>query len=415
MKVLVITFGSRGDVNPLLVVAHQLERKGHDVVLCGSENFRGLVEGFGIRFVPHLSEKQYADIESDLDLWHYRRALPALSRKAIIPCLDLIYRVIEREMSDEFVIVASPLAFAARIAEEKLGLKLVQLHYAPAALRSVYDTAQVGGLPMGPAMPLFYKKLIWWMIDRFVLDPPLKKELNCFRKKIGLAPVSRLFNRWWFSACHNALVFSEHYARRQKDWPETSEMYDFPCFDGDDAVPADAGDFLAAGSPPVVFTFGTAFVFGEQLFEAALEALRRLNLRGIFLTRNLDDIPQNLPGSVLAARFLPLGKILPSCAAIVHHGGIGTIAQAARAGIPQLIRPMSFDQPDNAFRIHIQKLGSYIRPQMYGPDLLCEKLNYILGDEEIKAGCQALSRKLDSERALERLVLKIEQIGQGRQ
>ncbi len=64
-----------------------------------------------------------------------------------------------------------------------------------------------------------------------------------------------------------------------------------------------------------------------------------LGARGIFLTSKKEDIPEKLPKTIKPFSFLPLGKILPSCKAIVHHGGIGTLGQALKAGIPQLLRP----------------------------------------------------------------------------
>lgn len=404
--------GSRGDMNPLLLTADRLKDRGHDVVLCGSENHRDSVEQHAVRFVAHTDRATVAAIENTPALWHRTRALPALIRTGIVPSLERVYRIIEQELCDDFVVVSSPLAFAARLAEEKLGIKLVHVHLAPAVLRSLHDTSQVGVLPMGPGLPMAWKRSVWWLIDRCILDPPIRAHLNRFRKTLGLPPVSRVFDRWWLSSRCNALLFSELFAPAQPDWPVSARLYDFLCFDGSGVVPPAADAFLEGGAPPVVFTFGTAFAFARDLFTVSLQALDRLGLRGIFLSENHGNIPDTLPPQVLGAPFLPLGKILPRCAAIVHHGGIGTIAQAARAGIPQLIRPMSFDQPDNAHRVRQHKLGDWISPRHYHPDRLCRQLDVILHDPQIKTGCRHIAHHIDSEGALERLVRDIEHISQ---
>lgn len=414
MKALIITMGSRGDMNPLLLAADRLKNRGNDVLLCGSENHRESVEQLGIRFVAHTDRATVAAIENTPELWHHTRALPALIRTGIVPSLERIYHIIEEEMCDEFAVVSSPLAFAARLAEEKLGIRLVHVHLAPAVLRSLHDTSQVGVLPMGPGLPKVWKRSVWWLIDYCILDPQIRAPLNRFRKKLGLRPVRRVFNGWWLSARSNALLFSELFAPPQPDWPASARRYDFLCFDGSGTVPPEADAFLGGDDPPVVFTFGTAFAFARDLFQVSLQALDRLGRRGIFLSENPANMPDSLPPQVLGAPFLPLGKILPRCAAIVHHGGIGTIAQAARAGIPQLIRPMAFDQPDNAHRVRQQKLGDWIRPRDYCPDRLCERLDFILHDSQIRAGCRHIAHRIDSEAALERLVRDIEQIGQSR-
>ncbi len=166
-----------------------------------------------------------------------------------------------------------------------------------------------------------------------------------------------------------------------------SEVFDFLLYDGNEQVPPEAEDFLSRGAPPIVFTFGTAFRFGKSDFEESVKALEMLDARGIFLTSKKEDIPDGLPDTIKAFSFLPLGKILSSCRAIVHHGGIGTLGQALNAGIPQLIRPMAYDQFDNAYRITIRKLGSYILARQYKAARLYQKLHRILDDKEIAANC----------------------------
>jgi len=408
MKVLIVTLGSRGDVNPFLVVGLKLKQKGHEVVFCCEENFRRLAEGFGLRFIPHLNSTEHDEVANDPNLWHYRKALPTFCEKSLVPNLRKIYRIIEQERAGDFLVISNPFAFAAKIAEEKLGIKLVQLHLWPSLFRTLQDTSQVGRLPMHESLPTFYKKCVWWLIDACILDPCIKKELNRFRKGLGLKPSMRIMHNWWFSKHYNAMVFSEHFAEKQKDWPEPSEVFDFLCFDGEEGISTEAEKFLHQGSRPIVFTSGTAFNFGKSFFQESLKALRKLTLRGIFLTQNQGDIPEELPEYIFACNFLPLGKILPRCSAIVHHGGIGTLAQAAKAGIPQLIRPLAFDQPDNAYRIYKRKLGNYILAHHYKADKLYKKLQKILNDEEIKANCIEISKKINSDRALENLVQRIE-------
>jgi len=414
MKVLIIAIGSRGDVNSFVAVALKLQRSGHEVVFCASENFRQLIEGQGLRFLPHFSQKQYEAVINDPDLWHFRKALPTLMRKALLPGMRIMYPLIMQEHTENFVVVSTPLALAGKLAEEKEGIKVVHLHLAPCMFRTLRDTAQIGGLPMSAEFPAWYKKLLWWFTDTFIVDPCITKELNSFRAELGLKPVSRVLNRWLFSNCLNAAVFSRHFAAPQPDWPSPSEAFDFLLHDGNEQVPPEAERFLNQGEPPIVFTFGTAFYFGKNIFKESIKALEMIGARGIFLTSNKEDLPDQLPPHIMACSFLPLGNVLPACRAIVHHGGVGTLGQALKAGIPQLIRPLAYDQFDNAYRITTRKLGSYILARQYTAKRLSRKLTRMLADVEVNATCKDVSRHIDSATALERLAARIEEIGRSR-
>src|SRR5207249_10540808 len=93
-----------------------------------------------------------------------------------------------------------------------------------------------------------------------------------------------------------------------------------------------------------------------RLFRNAIEACRLLGERGILLTKFGQQLPTPLPPFVRHCDYAPFRKLFPHCGGVVHHGGVGTTAQALAAGIPQLVLPMAWDQPDNAVRI--QRLGA---------------------------------------------------------
>jgi len=89
--------------------------------------------------------------------------------------------------------------------------------------------------------------------------------------------------------------------------------------------------------------------------------------------------------------YVPLGSLLPWCSAIVHHGGIGTVAQALRAGIPQLITPMNFDQPTNAARVRALGAGDSVRMPRYNSRIAELKLRRLLSDASVRQRCKDLA------------------------
>ena len=111
---------------------------------------------------------------------------------------------------------------------------------------------------------------------------------------------------------------------------------------------------------PLVFAPGTAHEHAGDFLQSAAQACERLKRPGVLISTNAAQIPSRLPPRVVAARYLPFSHLLPRSAAIVHHGGVGTTSQALRAGTPQVVVPMAFDQFDNAERVARLGCGSWL-------------------------------------------------------
>jgi rhamnosyltransferase subunit B len=99
-----------------------------------------------------------------------------------------------------------------------------------------------------------------------------------------------------------------------------------------------------------------------ELFRRSIEACRMLGARAIFLTKFRSQLPRELPPFVHHCQFAPFQELFPLCAAVVHHGGIGTVAKALAAGKPQLILPFAWDQMDNALRVKKLRAGDWLKP-----------------------------------------------------
>lgn len=169
--------------------------------------------------------------------------------------------------------------------------------------------------------------------------------------------------------------------------------------------------FLDSGDTPIVFTPGTANLHSREFFRAAIEASRLLGKRAVLLTHHRNVLPAKLPDSIAHCDYLPFSAILPRAAAIVHHGGIGTAVQAMAAGIPQLVVPLAYDQPDHAARIERLGVGASLRPSRFRGKKAAEKLEQLLVDREVKDCCATISGKIDFQRALDAACLAIEQTG----
>jgi UDP:flavonoid glycosyltransferase YjiC (YdhE family) len=285
--------------------------------------------------------------------------------------------------------VSHALGFATRVLEEVHGAPAATLHLAPSIFRSDYQQPIYIPGTDASGLPVWLKRSIWWMVDRWLIDRTVVPELNRCRRELGLEPVSRVFKRWVHSPCRVIGLFPEWFAPIQPDWPAQLRLTGFPLFDEPDEHTLSPGlqAFLDRGSPPILFTPGSANRAASAFFAAALDATRRLGRRALFLTGYPEQLPVTLGSDAWHEPYVPFSHVLPRCAAIVHHGGIGTCAQGLAAGIPQLTMPLGFDQPDNATRLWRLGVARWVRPHAFSGERVAAELAALLGDSRLAERC----------------------------
>ncbi len=398
MRYLLIPVGSAGDVHPLIALALRLRSRGHQVSVLTSPYFQPLCDHHGLRLIPVGTAEEFLAGIRDPELWQPQRAIQVVGRY-VEQSLPIVYEAIRAEAAaapEPLTLIAGSLGLSARIAHETLGLPLVSVHLQPAVLRSVHEFPELPGLGALRWLPKGGKRLLYRMIDTLVVDRALGAPLNRFRATLGLPPVRRLMESWWHAPDLVLGLFPEWYAARQPDWPAQLRLVGFPLYDESDATERswELDAFLAAGAPPIVVAPGSANVFGRSVFEPVVAACRQQGRRAVLLTRFADQVPADLPPGVLHLPYVPFSQILPYAAALVHHGGIGTTAQALAAGVPQLIRPMAHDQFDNAARVRRLGLGTSLAPKRFTADRVAASLDALLADRAVADRCRALAPRL---------------------
>jgi rhamnosyltransferase subunit B len=207
--------------------------------------------------------------------------------------------------------------------------------------------------------------------------------------------------------------FPEWFAVRQPDWPPRAHLVGFPLWDGGGgapgdtgssamSVPAEAEEFLNAGEPPVVFTPGSAAATMQRFFAESVETALRLDVRAMLITNFQEQLPRDLPRNVKAFGYVPFSEVLPRAALLVYHGGIGTLAQTIRAGIPHLVVPSGHDQFDNAWRIEQLGLGLSVPQARYRSDRAARAIRSILADPRMIGQSRQYAAKTDSAAAVTR-------------
>lgn len=386
---IVATVGSSGDVHPFAAVALALRDRGHSVSFATNPYFAPLLERLGLPLLPVGTAGQFDQVTSHPALWSQFRSFGVLAA-ITSQSTPAVFRHIEREAAgSESVLVAHPLAFGARIAHEVMGVPLVTLHLAPSSIWSVAEppapSRWIGSVSHWPAPA---RQLVVALGDTLA-DLALAPALNRFRAELGLPPSRHVGRCWWHSPQRVIGLFPEWFGAPQPDWPSHTALTGFPLYDEGDVspVPPDVEAFLAeaedAGDPPVVFAPGSSNRQARRFFAAAAEACRRLGRRGLLLTRYPEQIPSLLPRGVCHAAYAPFSALLPRSAALVHHGGIGTAGQALAAGLPQLVMPMTFDQPDNAARLVRLGVARILLPEFFSGPRVARSLELLLGSEAV--------------------------------
>ena len=410
MNVLLIPIGSSGDVYPFLGIGQTLIRRGHSVTVITNGHFRGVVERAGLRFIEFGTAEQYLRLVDNPDLWHPTKALRILL-ELVVEGTPSLYELIRANIVEgETVVAAGSLAFAARIAQEKIGVPTVMTHLQPSMVRSALAPPVYSGLRIPSWLPHLITRGLFRLADVLV-DHRVGKPLNSFRTTLGLAPARHFMGNWWHSSPLTLGLFPDWYCPPQKDWPPQVRLTGFPLFDGASIEPVSPllEEFLDAGQAPVVFTAGTAMKVGGEFFRESVEACREGGFRGVLLTQFPDQLPNDRPENVRHFSYAPFSRLFPRAAAVVHHGGIGTTAEALRSGRPQLIMPLSHDQPDNADRVQRLRCGEWILPKNYKAPLVAATLRRLTDDREMNAACKAVSAKFEAVSALEKTCDLIEQ------
>jgi UDP:flavonoid glycosyltransferase YjiC (YdhE family) len=185
------------------------------------------------------------------------------------------------------------------------------------------------------------------------------------REGIPAQAVPRLFQEE--SPHGKLLLFSRHFMAPQPDFPPGSHFCGFPFYDKLDPtqaeLPQSLRQFLNNGASPVVFTLGTSAVMDPGAFyDEAATAMNDLGQRAVFLVGrdNLAHYQRYQSTLIHVADYAPHSLLMPRALVNVHQGGIGTTAQAIRAGRPMIVVPFSHDQPDNARRCVIRGVARTI-------------------------------------------------------
>jgi rhamnosyltransferase subunit B len=402
MHVIMTPVGSAGDVLPFVALGRRLLERGHEVVLLTNEYFRELVEGSGVSFGSVGSKARYSAAMDDPDLWHPSRGAQVVIQQMVAQTSEMYHAVMERVRPGESVLLSSPGATGAHLVQEKMNLPMATFFLQPNTLFGIHGLWVTASMTRLDWTPVWLRRGLFLLSGRLVLDRIVRRPVNEIRARIGLPAAGSWMSAWQGEPSLEIGLFPEWFAPYRRDSSNRVRLTGFVSYSGEDVrkTPNELADFLALDSPPLVFTAGTANKQAHKFFAAAVQATQRVGRRAVLLTPFRDQVPTELPDSVIQIDYAPLSDFLPRTAAMVHHGGVGTLAQALAAGIPQLIVPYGLDQPANAIRVSDLGAGDYLSFKKVNERELSEKLTSLLKSQEMRRVARGYAEKIACQDAL---------------
>ena len=410
-RIVLSTFGSFGDVHPYIALALELQRRGHDPVIATSEIYREKMDAIGLELHPVRPELPSIDEPDEVqrmvaELMDAKQGPEKLFRQHMLPHVREMYEDLSAAARGADLLLTHPLPFVGPIVAEKIGLKWASSVLAPISLASVYDP------PVPPQFPALHQVLkrsrtfsrLLLALAKRMFDPMFEPVYQ-LRAGLGLPPRA---GHPVFEGQHSpALVlalFSPLVGPPQPDWPANARATGFCFYDrrdyrGEIIAAPELLKFLDAGPPPLLFTLGSSAIWVAQDFYCeSLAAARALGRRAILLIgeeRNRPAAP--LPEGVAVFDYVPFGEVMPRAAAIVHQGGIGTTAQALRAGRPTLVVPFAFDQQDNAARVARLGTSRTLPRAKYKAARVAEELKKLLDEPGYAKEAESVGQRVRNE------------------
>lgn len=420
-KILITTFGSLGDLNPYLALAVGLKERHHLPVIATSEFYREIVQKAGIGFYPVRPDVNPGDFELIRRVMEPKTGPEILIKEILLSHFEESYRDLLKAAEGSDLLITHPITLAGPLVAEKNQIPWISTVLAPLSFFSAYDLPVISPYPylkkldfLGPWTGKLFSRLARFMTQDWT------KPIQQLRSEIGLPPGKDPLFEGQFSPEMTLGLFSPILAKRQPDWPRNTRTTGFLFYDK--AVDNGTEDldstwrlekFIDSGPAPVVFTLGSSAVMAaEEFYRDSVEAARILGIRAVLLAgMDLKNRPvEPLPDGIAIFDNVPYSRIFPSAALVVHHGGIGTTAQALRAGKAMLVVPFAFDQPDNAFRVNRLGVARTIPRHRYSGFRAAKELKILLENQKYSMKAQAAGMAVRSENGLEAACDAIEEI-----
>lgn len=348
MRVVLASVGTRGDIQPMAALAQALVCRGHEALIACPATFGPWITSLGLEHQP-LGEDLTAKMQESGG--KLERSLAGMKQYFTEQMLAQAPALLQMSEGAD-VILGTGMAWMAPSVAEKLGIPAFVL------FPSTCVPSRLHPPPLMPwyGLPRWVNGLLWWLNDR-IQDSLMGKPWGAGRAALGL-PAKPSFTRHLFDEVPGVFAADEALLPPDPAWQGRTPYTGFLFLDDPTPLDEALSAFLDAGPPPICVGFGSMAGGGPERVGALLEQAIPETERCVVIAGSaklFGDRP--VPARFFVAKSAPFGRLFPRCAVVVHHGGSGTTAIAARAGVPQVVTPVMLDQFHHAHHVVRAGLG----------------------------------------------------------
>ena len=360
MKITILTYGSRGDVQPFLPLSVGLMAKGHHVTLAAPSRFKDLVESHGIRFVALAGEPEDLSRRLNDAGNNFIRMVREMMDHALEIAVDVLRQTEEACTEADLIIHTFAHAVGAHTLAREKNIPDIHVQTFPMFTPTGdYPNVTLPDFKLSALNRLTHvlsQKITWW---------GSKLGYERVRRRAGL-PRRTLYSPFDGDPARPRTpilcAWSPSLIPPSTDWPPHVCVTGWYFFDSpqDYLPPPELLAFLKSGEPPVCVSFGSMVHRDvESIDHIVRESLMQTNHRAIILS-GWSQVRSQTTEKILYLDSAPHDWLLPLCRMVIHHGGAGTTSAGLRAGIPNIVVPFTADQPFWGRRVHA--IGAGPRP-----------------------------------------------------
>lgn len=404
MHVTILALGSRGDVLPYAALGGGLTKAGHQVRFVTFESFAGLINEYGLEFLPIHGDAQSLVARAGADMLALMRSFGSLAegyaRDLSTPRLG----------ETDLLINQLPAGLFGSDLAEKYGIQQV--------LASVIPLAKTRAYPLFgfPRVPLpGYNRWTYWLGEQLAWQM-FRRVINRWRgRTLGLNPLPLTGYASQNGNQPPTVLngFSRYVVDRPADWGDHIHItgYWFPQ-DISWQPSTELQAFLQAGSPPIFIGFGSMPVKDRAgTIATIIQALTNLQQRGILHAGWAGLDQPDLPDNVFAIEYAPYDWLFPQMAVVIHHGGSGTTGFGLRSGRPSCAIPFVFDQFYWGQRIAALGAGPEPIPfRKLTVERLAEVIHRSLSESQMQREAAELGEKIRTESGIQQAIQVIESL-----
>ncbi len=412
MNITILTYGSRGDVQPFMPLSLGLLSRGHAVKLAAPSRFKNLIEEQGIPFVPLAGDPE--DLSRRLNNVGFNpfKQIRELMDHAVAIGAEVAHQTEEACKDADLIIHTFAHAVGAHTLAREMNIPDIHIQTFPMFTPTGdYPNVTMPDLKiraLNHFTHIVSSRISWWS-SRFGYEQ--------VRRRAGL-PKRRLYFPFdedpLRSPTLTLCAWSPSILPPSKEWTANVHVTGYYFFEPNNSYqpPAELQTFLNSGRKPICISFGSMVNRdAEKIDRIVREALRQTNHRGIILS-GWGKVHQSSSEDLLYLESALHDWLLPRCKMIIHHGGAGTTSAGLRAGIPNIVVPFTADQPFWGRRVHA--VGAGPKPILV-KHLSVERLTRAIAEAGSKAAgerADVIGREIRSENGVSRAVEFVEDCAQ---